>query len=219
MAGKYDDMTFKKAFAAARKALGAGKVFTWKGKRYTTNLKEEEKKLKASKGTIRKSGVVKKSLKPKSRPKSGAPKKSPRPKKRPGSGRIAKPSEIIRAEKITVSNIQPARSTSTSRTGSSTFKIPATITNKMKKINSDIKKISIGEREAASQRLEATKRKLEKLRNKKVDKNPASKIDEILDALTKLGLYVKDLSKGGGVPGVRKRRNKKPTVKFGSGAR
>ena len=101
MAGKYDNMTFKKAFAAARKALGAGKVFTWKGKRYTTNLKEEEKK---------------KVTKPKSRPKSGTIKKSPRPKKRPGSGRIAKPSEIIRAEKITVSNIQPARSASTSRT-------------------------------------------------------------------------------------------------------
>jgi uncharacterized phage infection (PIP) family protein YhgE len=209
MAGKYDDMTFKKAFAAARKALGAGKVFTWKGKRYTTNLKEEEKK---------------KVTKPKSRPKSGAPKKSPRPKKRPGSGRIAKPSEIIRAEKITVSNIQPARSASTSRTGSSTLKIPATITNKMKKIDSDIKKISIGEREAASKKYEATKKKLEKLRNQKVDKNPASKIDEILDALTKLGLYVKDLRKvglgaTGGAAGVKKLRNKKPTVKYGSGGR
>ena len=118
-----------------------------------------------------------------------------------------------------MSNIQPARSASTSRTGSSTLKIPATITNKMKKIDSDIKKISIGEREAASKRYEATKKKLEKLRNQKVDKNPASKIDEILDALTKLGLYVKDLTKGGGVPGVRKRRNKKPTVKFESGGR
>ena len=45
MAGKYDSMTFKKAFNAARKEKGAGKVFTYKGKRYTTNLKEEEKKL------------------------------------------------------------------------------------------------------------------------------------------------------------------------------
>ena len=209
MAGKYDDMTFKKAFAAARKALGAGKVFTWKGKRYTTNLKEEEKKLKASKGTIRKSGAVKKSLKP---------------KKRPGSGRIAKPSEIIRAEKITVTKLPPSRKSSTSRTGSSTLKIPATITNKIRKIDSDIKKISIGEREAASKRLEATKKKLEKLRNQKVDKNPGSKMDEILDALTKLGLYVKDLSKvglgaTGGVSGVKKLRKKKPTVKFGSGGR
>ena len=57
------------------------------------------------------------------------------------------------------------------------------------------------------------------VKNKKVDKNPGSKIDEILDSLTKLGLYIKDLSKGGGVPGVRKRRKEKPTVKFGSGGR
>ena len=70
MAGKYDDMSFKKAFAAARKAQGAGKVFTWKGKRYTTNYKEE---------------VNKKVTKPKPRPKSGAPKKSIKPKKRPSS--------------------------------------------------------------------------------------------------------------------------------------
>ena len=81
MAGKYDSMTFKKAFNAARKEKGAGKVFTWKGKRYTTNLKEEEKKI-----TRRKSGAVKKSLKP---------------KKRPGSGGVA-------VEKITVTKLPPA---------------------------------------------------------------------------------------------------------------
>lgn len=208
MAGKYDDMSFKKAFNAARKAQGAGKVFTWKGKRYTTDLKEEVSKKK-------------KVIKPKPRPKSGAAKKTVKPKKRPGSGEppIAKPSEIIRSEKITVSNIQPTRSISTSRTGSSTLKIPATITNKMKKIDSDIKKISTGEREAASKRLENTKKKLATLRNQKVDKNPGSLMDELLAELTKVGLYVKDLTKGGGVPGVRKRRNKKPTVKFGSGGR
>jgi hypothetical protein len=38
---KYDEMSFGKAFAAARKELGKGKTFTWKGKSYTTNLKEE----------------------------------------------------------------------------------------------------------------------------------------------------------------------------------
>ena len=81
MAGKYDDMTFKKAFVAARKAKGAGKVFTYKGKRYTTNLKEEEKKI--------------------TRRKSGAPKKSLKPKKRPGSGSVA-------VEKITVTKLPPA---------------------------------------------------------------------------------------------------------------
>ena len=49
MAGKYDDMSFKKAFVAARKAQGSGKVFTWKGKRYTTNTKEDEAKKKVTK--------------------------------------------------------------------------------------------------------------------------------------------------------------------------
>lgn len=71
MAGQYDDMSFGKAFNAARKKLGAGKVFTWKGKKYTTNTKEDEAKKKKA------------PVKPKPRPKSGAPKSSPRPKPRP----------------------------------------------------------------------------------------------------------------------------------------
>ena len=89
MAGKYDDMTFKKAFNAARKAKGAGKVFTWKGKRYTTNTKEDEKKIAKSK--------------------SGAPKKSIKPKKRPGSGEpsVAKPGSLA-IEKVTVTKL-PAK--------------------------------------------------------------------------------------------------------------
>ena len=38
MAGKYDSMSFKQAFAAARKAAGGdGGKFTWQGKSYTTN--------------------------------------------------------------------------------------------------------------------------------------------------------------------------------------
>ena len=193
MAGKYDDMTFKKAFVAARKAKGAGKVFTWKGKRYTTNTKEDEKKI-----TKRKSGAVKKSLKPKTRP---------------GSGSVA-------VEKITVTKLLPANSKKrTPSFRNRTAKIPAAVTNKIKKIDSDIKRISIGEREAASKKLKATKKKLDALRNQKVDKNPGSLMDELLAELTKVGLYVKDLTKGGGVPGVIKRRKKKPTVKFGSGGR
>ena len=94
MAGKYDDMSFKKAFAAARKAQGAGKVFTWKGKRYTTNLKEEENK---------------KVTKPKPKPKSGAPKSSTKkPKVRPGSQAIAKPGSL-NLEKITVTKLSPGK--------------------------------------------------------------------------------------------------------------
>jgi len=170
MAGKYDDMSFKKAFNAARIEKGAGKVFTWKGKRYTTDLKEEVSKKK-------------KVTKPKPRPKSGAPKKTVKPKKRPGSGEppVAKPGSLA-IEKVTTTLINNRRPP----------KIPVAVTNKIKKINSDIKKVSIGEREAASKRLENTKKKLEKLRNQKVDKNPGSLMDELLGELTKLGLYVKD---------------------------
>lgn len=36
--------SFKEAFAAARKELGAGKTFMWKGKSYSTNYAEENKK-------------------------------------------------------------------------------------------------------------------------------------------------------------------------------
>jgi len=39
---KYDDMSFSKAFAAARKEKGSGKTFTWRGDSYTTNYKEEK---------------------------------------------------------------------------------------------------------------------------------------------------------------------------------
>jgi len=146
MAGKYDDMSFKKAFVAARKAQGAGKVFTWKGKRYTTNTKEDEAKKKVTK--------------PKPRPKSGATKKTVKPKKRPGSGEppVAKPGSLA-IEKVTTTfingggNLRP-------------LKIPTTVTNKIKKIDSDIKKISIGEREAASKKLKATKKKLDTKKSK-----------------------------------------------------
>lgn len=40
---KYDDMSFGKAFAAARKDKGAGKTFTWKGSRYTTDRADDKK--------------------------------------------------------------------------------------------------------------------------------------------------------------------------------
>ena len=46
---KYDDMSFSKAFAAARKEMGKGKTFTWKGKSYTTDLKEEAAAKKSKK--------------------------------------------------------------------------------------------------------------------------------------------------------------------------
>ena len=95
MAGKYDDMSFKKAFNAARKSQGAGKVFTWKGKRYTTNTKEDEAKKKVTK--------------PKPRPKSGAPKSSTKkPKARPDSQATAKPGSLA-IEKVTVTKLSPGK--------------------------------------------------------------------------------------------------------------
>jgi len=188
MAGKYDDMSFKKAFVAARKAQGSGKVFTWKGKRYTTNTKEDEKKI-----TKRKSGAVKKSVKPKTRP---------------GSGSVA-------LEKITVTKLLPVNSKKrTPSFRNRPLKIPAAVKNKIKKVDSDIKKISIGEREAASKRLATIKKRMADMQAKRVDANPGSKVDELLAALSKLGLYVKKikdagLGAGGGISKVSKDNRKK----------
>lgn len=42
--------SFNKAFAAARKELGAGKTFTWQGKSYSTNLAGEDKPKAKAKG-------------------------------------------------------------------------------------------------------------------------------------------------------------------------
>jgi len=39
-----DEMSFGKAFADARKEMGGGKTFTWRGKKYTTDLAEETRK-------------------------------------------------------------------------------------------------------------------------------------------------------------------------------
>lgn len=39
----YDNMSFGKAFAAARSQLGAGKTFTYKGKSYSTNRADDKK--------------------------------------------------------------------------------------------------------------------------------------------------------------------------------
>jgi len=203
MAGKYDDMSFKKAFNAARKSQGAGKVFTWKGKRYTTDLKEEVSKKK-------------KVTKPKPRPKSGSTKKTVKPKKRPGSGEppVAKPGSLA-IEKVTVAKLIPANSKKqTPSFRNRPLKIPATVTNKIKKIDSDIKKISIGEREAASKRLTRIKKMMADMQAKRVDANPSSKMDEILSALSKLGLYVKKtydagLGASGGIAKVSRDSRKK----------
>jgi hypothetical protein len=54
--------SFKEAFAAARKKLGAGKTFEWNGKSYSTNYKEETGKSASAAPT--------KSIRPKAKPAS-----------------------------------------------------------------------------------------------------------------------------------------------------
>ena len=73
MAGKYDDMSFGKAFAAARKAKGSGKTFTWKGKSYTTDYKEE---VGSKKSVVKPKDKPDYSLRPKLRPEAKTETKS-----------------------------------------------------------------------------------------------------------------------------------------------
>lgn len=79
---KYDDMSFGKAFAAARSDLGSGKTFTYKGKSYSTNTADGKKAApKAS------SGGMTSSPRPQPRPEakstSGGMTSSPRPQPKP----------------------------------------------------------------------------------------------------------------------------------------
>jgi hypothetical protein len=72
----YDDMSFSKAFAAARKEMGAGKTFSWKGKSYSTNYKEESgastPKPKARPARLDATSGASRSTEGKVSPKSGA---------------------------------------------------------------------------------------------------------------------------------------------------
>lgn len=61
-------MTFKEAFAKARKEKGAGKTFTWNGKQYTTDYASDGKA----------------PVRPKARP-TAAPTDSPKPRAKPGA--------------------------------------------------------------------------------------------------------------------------------------
>ena len=89
MAGKYDDMTFKKAFNAARKAKVQVKFLLGRVKDILLIQKKMKRRLQKRK--------------------SGAPKKSIKPKKRPGSGEpsVAKPGSLA-IEKVTVTKL-PAK--------------------------------------------------------------------------------------------------------------
>ena len=61
--GVSNDMSFSKAFRTARNSHGGkGGVFTWKGKKYNTNLREEESKSKTKTKTKTKSDGISKGL-------------------------------------------------------------------------------------------------------------------------------------------------------------
>jgi hypothetical protein len=83
---KYDDMSFGKAFAAARKEKGAGKTFTWEGKSYTTD-RADDKPSKGESGSTDIAAMAKEAIdrsgptRPRARPSSD---KAPtRPRSRP----------------------------------------------------------------------------------------------------------------------------------------
>lgn len=58
--------SFKEAFAAARKKQGPGGIFTWNGKKYTTDRADDKKPGK-------KTSAPKKSIRPKASPRDKAP--------------------------------------------------------------------------------------------------------------------------------------------------
>ena len=95
------EKSFKAAFAAARKKLGAGKTFTWKGKSYSTNYAEEGKKgfsIEMASAAIDKASGVNK-----------PPADMPRPKKKPADLVAATP--VAAPAKITTTKLADPAST------------------------------------------------------------------------------------------------------------
>lgn len=95
----YDNMSFGKAFAAARKAMGAGKTFTWKGKSYTTNLKEEKAKKPAAGFSVEMASKAIDKAAGIQTPGKG----DVRPKRKPASTEAARP--VSAPEKITKTSL------------------------------------------------------------------------------------------------------------------
>lgn len=104
---KYDDMSFGKAFAAARREKGAGGVFTWKGKRYTTDRADDKPAqtdiVSRADAAIRRAESATAT--------DRAPTRSVRPRPRPGSGRDpnAPTATSVETPRVTVSDLPPAR--------------------------------------------------------------------------------------------------------------
>jgi hypothetical protein len=101
---KYDDMSFGKAFAAARKEKGAGKTFTWKGNSYTTDRADDKKKSSGSSNT---DSVVDRARKAIDRAEGEKPM---RPVARPKRDMSQEPTaKKVETPKVTTSELPPAR--------------------------------------------------------------------------------------------------------------
>jgi hypothetical protein len=118
---KYDDMTFGKAFAAARKEKGKGKTFTWKGNSYTTDRADDKKSSggsntdsvisRASAAIDRAEAADRPTVRPKSRP-AGLGGEAPRvrPKARPADLRTRNEPTATKVEtpKVTTTSLEPS---------------------------------------------------------------------------------------------------------------
>lgn len=108
---------FNKAFAAARKELGAGKTFTWNGKSYSTNLAGEDKPKGFSVDMAKKAIDKAVGPKPMKRPamatsKDAPMQTSPRPPKKPTEMMpVAKSIKVAKTGDITVSKLAPVAKT------------------------------------------------------------------------------------------------------------
>ena len=116
---KYDDMSFGRAFAAARREKGAGKTFTWKGNSYTTDRADDKK---SSGGSSTDSVVERasraidraeseKPMRPRSRPAGlGGDKPKVRPQARPEglATRNAPTATRVETPSVTTSSLAPS---------------------------------------------------------------------------------------------------------------
>jgi hypothetical protein len=95
--------SFDKAFAEARKKLGPGKTFTYKGKSYSTNTAEDAKSTGTTRPRPRPTAAPATSERPKARPARStdataqAPASSPRPKAA-GTVRMVQAARAVEAE-------------------------------------------------------------------------------------------------------------------------
>jgi hypothetical protein len=104
--------SFNKAFAAARKELGAGKTFTWNGKSYSTNLAGEDKpkgfSVEAAKSAIDKAVGPKPMKRPAVSTSKDAPMQtSPRPPKKPTE--LMSTSPVVTPKIITTKLSEPKK--------------------------------------------------------------------------------------------------------------